>query len=40
MAPNNSNSSDHIEGSNIRGQSQNDQPAIDIELEDEMVDSK
>lgn len=39
MAPNNMNSSDQMEGSNIRGQSQNDQPPIDIELEDEMADS-
>lgn len=40
MAPNNLNASDQIEGSNDRGQSQNDQPQIDIELEDEMADSK
>lgn len=40
MAPNNMNLSDQIEGSNIRRQSQNDQPTIDIELEDEMADSK
>jgi hypothetical protein len=39
MAPNNMTSSDHLEGSNVRGQSQNDQPPIDIELEDEMADS-
>lgn len=40
MAPNNMNSSDQIEGTNVRGQSQNNQPQIDIELEDEMADSK
>lgn len=39
MAPNNMNSPDQMEDSNIRGQSQNDQPPIDIELEDEMADS-
>lgn len=39
MAPNNLNSSDQIEGANVRGQSRNDQPPIDIELEDEMADS-
>lgn len=39
MAPNNMNSSDQMEGTNVRRQSQNDQPAIDIELEDEMADS-
>lgn len=39
MAPNNMNSSDQLEGTNIRGQSQNDRPPIDIELEDEMADS-
>ncbi|XP_025408185.1 E3 ubiquitin-protein ligase UBR5 isoform X3 [Sipha flava] len=39
MAPNNMTSSDHLEGSNVRGQSQNDQPPIDIELEDEMADN-
>ncbi|VVC25628.1 Hypothetical protein CINCED_3A013222 [Cinara cedri] len=39
MAPNNMNSSDQMEGSNIRRQSQNDQPPIDIELEDEMGDN-
>lgn len=40
MAPNNMNSSDQMEGTNVRRQSQNDQPPIDIELEDEMADSK
>lgn len=40
MAPNNMNSSDQIEGANVRGQSQNNQPQIDIELEDEMADSE
>lgn len=39
MAPNNMNLSDQVEGANIRGQSQSDQPPIDIELEDEMADS-
>lgn len=39
MAPNNMNSSDQMEGTNVRRQSQNDQPPIDIELEDEMADS-
>lgn len=39
MAPNNMNSSGQMEGANIRGQSQSDQPPIDIELEDEMADS-
>lgn len=39
MAPNTMHSSDHIEGSNVRGQSRNNQPPIDIELEDEMADS-
>ncbi|XP_050538326.1 E3 ubiquitin-protein ligase UBR5 isoform X3 [Daktulosphaira vitifoliae] len=39
MAPNNLSASDQIEGSNDRGQSQNDQPQIDIELEDEMADN-
>lgn len=34
------NSSDQMEGANDRGQSQSDQPQIDIELEDEMADSK
>jgi len=33
------NSSGQMEGANIRGQSQSDQPPIDIELEDEMADS-
>lgn len=33
------NSSDPLEISSVRGQSQNDQPPIDIELEDEMADS-
>jgi len=39
MAPNNMNSSDQVEGANVRGQSRNDQPPIDLELEDEMADS-
>jgi len=39
MAPNNMNLSDQIEGTNVHRQSQNDQPPIDIELEDEMADS-
>jgi len=39
MAPNNMNLSDQIEGANVHRQSQNDQPPIDIELEDEMADS-
>lgn len=39
MAPNNMNLSDQLEGANVRGQSRNDQPPIDIELEDEMADS-
>lgn len=39
MAPNNMNMSDQIEGTNVHRQSQNDQPPIDIELEDEMADS-
>ncbi|XP_022162661.1 E3 ubiquitin-protein ligase UBR5 isoform X3 [Myzus persicae] len=39
MAPNNMNLSDQIEGANVHRQSQNDQPPIDIELEDEMADN-
>jgi len=39
MAPNNMNSSDQIEGTIVRRQSQNDQPSLDIELEDDMADS-
>lgn len=39
MAPNNMNLSGQMDGRNTRGQSQSDQPAIDIELEDEMADS-
>lgn len=34
------NSSDQLEGTTDRGQSQIDQPPIDIELEDDMADSK
>ncbi|XP_050433400.1 E3 ubiquitin-protein ligase UBR5 isoform X2 [Adelges cooleyi] len=39
MAPNTINASDQIENASDRGQSQNDQPQIDIELEDEMADN-